>query len=115
MTSVAVAVARANKKDQLQPVATGLFCNRSKLCTRKYMYSLCTVQTKVSTVLQDESLCGRAGVGGVSGSGGHVCACMREGRHWWWWSRACGRGDGGGGRELCRRGTVGGGRWSQWS
>ena len=53
-------------------------------------------------------------MGGVSGSGGHVCACMREGRHWWWWSRACGRGDGGGGRELCRRGNVGGGRWSQW-
>ena len=72
--SVVVAVAQANKKDQLQPVATGLFCNQSKLCTRKYMCSLCTVQTKVSTVLQDECLCGRAGVGGASGSGGHMHA-----------------------------------------
>ena len=53
------------------------------------MYSLGTVQTKVSTVLQDECVCRRAGVGGMSG--------------------------GGGGHEPCRRGNVGGGRWSQWS
>ena len=95
--SVAVAVARANKKDQLRPVATGLFCNQSKLCTRKYMYSLCTVQTKVSTVLQDKCLCGRAGVGGASGSAGGetlvvVVTSVQEGR-WWWWSRAVREGE----------------------
>ena len=126
-----VAVARANKKDQLRLVATGLFCNQFKLCTRKYMYSLCTVQTKVSTVLQDECVCRRAGVGGASGGGGHVCACGRGNIGGGGHEHVGGEmvvvvmscagggtlvgGDGRSGCEPCRRGDIDGGRWSQWS
>ena len=115
--SVAVAVAQANKKDWLQLVATGLSWVLKNIYIHYVLYRL-----KYLLVLLDECVCGRAGMGGVSGGGG----CMHAGGETLVGGDGGGSckcvggemlvgGDGHGGHEPCEREDIGGGRWWWWS